>query len=237
MDKPYDKSSSKPKMPNEILTTMKQEVKIDSLKITNGRLKYCERFAIGSKPGIILINDINISAGRIANHTSRSDTTIILGDGLFMNTGKMKLFMAIPLESKDFSLRYSGSLSSMDVTKLNSFIEPSENQRVNSGFLKSARFNINVNAGHSSGNLLLEYNNLDISFIDKNTGSEKGIFNQISSLFGKIFVIRKANTSDDKGLMKVGLTKYIRNPDDYFFQFVWFALRNGIADVVGFPPK
>jgi hypothetical protein len=237
MDKPYDKSSSKPKMPNEILTTMKQEVKIDSLKITNGRLKYCERFAIGSKPGIILINDINISAGRIANHTSRSDTTIILGDGLFMNTGKMKLFMAIPLESKDFSLRYSGSLSSMDVTKLNSFIEPSENQRVNSGFLKSARFNINVNAGNASGNLLLEYNNLDISFIDKNTGSEKGIFNQISSLFGKIFVIRKANTSDDKGLMKVGLTKYIRNPDDYFFQFVWFALRNGIADVVGFPPK
>lgn len=154
-----------------------------------------------------------------------------------MNSGRMKLSMAIPLTSKDFSLRYSGSLSTMDVTELNSFIEPSENQRVNSGTLQSAKFNINVNSGYANGNLRLEYKNLDIAVIDKNTGSEKGVFNQITSLFGKIFIIRKTNMPDDKGLMKLGETKYTRNSDDYFFQFVWFALRNGIADVVGFPPK
>jgi hypothetical protein len=237
MDKSYDISSPKPKMPNELFASMRQKVKIDSLKITDGKLKYSERFAAGLNPAVISINKVNISAAAIVNHTQQTDTTIIHSDGLFMNTGRMKLFMAIPLESKDFSLRYSGSLGSMDVSELNSFIEPSENQHVNSGSLQSAKFNINVNAGHASGKLRLEYRDLEISVIDKKTGSEKGIFNQISSFFAKIFVIHKSNVPDEKGAIKIGETRYNRNPDDYFFQFVWFAIRNGIADIVGFPPR
>ena len=51
MDKPYDKNSTNPQMPNEVLSSIKEIVKIDSLKIINGRLKYCERFAIGTTPG------------------------------------------------------------------------------------------------------------------------------------------------------------------------------------------
>ncbi len=103
----------------------------------------------------------------------------------------MKLHMAIPLASKDFSLRYSGSLSTMDVTELNSFIEPGEHQRIKSGILQSASFNINVNSGHASGTLRVVYKDVTIAVLNKNTGSEKGIFNRIVSFFGKVFVIRR----------------------------------------------
>lgn len=108
MDKPYDKNSTNPQMPNEALTSMKQIVKIDSLKIINGRLKYCERFAIGATPGVITFNKINVSVSRITNDTAHPDTAIINAGGIFMNSGTMKLFMAIPLTSKNFSLQYSG---------------------------------------------------------------------------------------------------------------------------------
>jgi hypothetical protein len=124
----------------------------------------------------------------------------------------------------------------MDATRLNSFIEPGEHHRIKSGMLQSAMFNINVNSGHSTGSLRMAYKDLSIAVINKDTGSEKGIFDRIASLFGKLFVIRGTNMPDAKGAMKIGQTKYKRNPDDYFFQFVWFALRNGVADVVGFPP-
>ena len=142
--------------------------------------------------------------------------------------------MALLLASKDFSLRYSGSLSSMDVTLLNTFIEPGEHQRIKSGVLESAAFNINVNSGHATGNLHVVYKDLSIAVLNKNTGSEKGVFNKIISLIGKTFVIRGSNITDEKTLMKIGEIKYTRNPDDYFFQFVWFALRSGLGDVVGF---
>jgi hypothetical protein len=143
--------------------------------------------------------------------------------------------MAIPLTSKNFSLRYSGSFGVMDVTELNSFIEPAEHQRIKSGILQSAAFNITVISGCASGTLRAEYKDLTLAVINKETGSEKGIINRISSLFAKIFVIRGTNMPDDKGAMKIGETKYTRSPDDYFFQFIWFALRNGVADIVGFP--
>lgn len=237
MDKPYNKNSSNPKMPNEALSSMKEIVKVDTLKIINGELKYCERFAVKEVPGIITFNKVNVSVNGIANHTAHPDTAVIHADGLFMNSGTMKLFMTIPLTSTDFSLRYSGSLSTMDVTKLNAFIEPSEHQRIKSGILQSAAFNINVNSGHASGTLRVVYKDLSIAVLNKKTGSEKEIFNRILSFFGKIFIIRGINMPDEKGLIKIGEIKYTRNPEDYFLQFVWFALRNGLADVVGFPPK
>lgn len=237
MDKPYNKNSSNPQMPNEALSSMKEIVKVDSLKIINGRLKYCERFAVKAVSGVITFNKVNISVSGIANHTTHPDTAVIHGEGLFMNSGTMKLFMAIPLTSKDFSLRYSGSFSTMDVTKLNAFIEPSEHQRIKSGILQSAAYNINVNSGHANGTLRVLYKDLTIAVLNKDTGSEKGIFNRVLSFFGKIFIIRGTNMPDEKGLMKIGEIKYTRNPTDYFSQFVWFALRSGLADVVGFPKE
>ena len=237
MDKPYDKNSPNPQMPNEVLSSMKETVKLDSLKIINGRLTYSERYAVKAIPGVITFNKVNVSVSGIANHKAHPDTAVIHGEGLFMNTGAMKLFMAIPLSSKDFSLRCSGSLSTMDLTELNLFIEAGEHRRIKSGTLQSAAFTTDVISGNTSGTLRLVYKDLTIAVLNKDTGSEKGIFNQISSFFGKVFVIRRANMPDEKGLMKVGETKYTRSPDDYFLQFVWFALRNGLADVVGFPPR
>ncbi|MGD0338271.1 MAG: hypothetical protein ABSB78_05730 [Bacteroidota bacterium] len=236
MDKPYDKNSTNPQMPNEALSSMKELVKVDSVKIINGRLKYCERYAVEAIPGVITFNKVNISVSGIANHTAHPETAVIHGEGLFMNSGTMKLFMTIPLTSKDFSFRYSGSLSTMDVTELNQFIEAGEHQRIKSGILQSAEYTINVNSGHASGTLRVAYKDLTIAILNKKTGSEKGIFDRIVSFFGKIFVIRKTNMPDEKGLMKMGEVKYTRNPEDTFLQYLWFALRNSVADVVGFPP-
>lgn len=235
MDKPYDVNSPNPQMPNEVLSSMKETIKVDSLKIINGQLKYRERFVVKAIPGVITFTKANISASRIANHTAHSDTTIIQGEGLFMNSGTMKLFMAIPLTSKDFSLRYYGSLSTMDVTKLNAFIELGEYKRIKSGVIQSAMFNVNVNSGHASGTLRVAYKDLSIANLNKNTGSENGFFDRISSIIGKIFVIRGSNIPDENGVMKIGEIKYTRKAEDYFFQYAWFALRGGIADVVGFP--
>lgn len=235
MDKPYDKNSRNPQMPNEVLSSMKEIVKVDSLKITNGRLKYSERFAVRATPGVITFDKVNVSGSGIANLSTAPDTARIHANGIFMNSGIMKMNMEIPLTSKNFSLRYSGSLSKMDVTRLNAFIEPGEHHRIKSGTIHSAEYKINVNSGYANGTLRVLYKDLTIAILNKETGSEKGIFNRIISFFGKVFVIRGTNMPDEKGSMKIGEIKYTRNPQDYFLQFVWFALRSGVADVVGFP--
>jgi hypothetical protein len=234
MDKPSDKNSTNPQMPNEALSSIKGIVKVGSVKIINGRLKYCERYAVRAIPGVITFDKVNVSVSGIANHRAHPDTAVIHAEGLFMNSGTMILNMAIPLTSTDFSFRYSGSLSTMDVTELNIFLEPAEHRRIKSGILQSATFDINVDSGHANGALQVAYKGLSIAVLNKNTGSEKGIFDRITSLVGKIFVIRSTNMPNEKGLMKIGKIQYTRVPDDYFLQFAWFALRTGVKDVVGF---
>lgn len=234
MDKPYDKNSSNPQMPNEALSSMKGIVTVGRVIIVNGRLKYCERVAVKATPGVILFDKVNVSVSGIANHTAHPDTAVIDADGLFMNSGTMKLCMAIPLRSTDFSLRYSGSLSTMDVAGLNAFLEPTEHRWIKSGILQSATFDINVIAGHANGALRVVYKDLSIVVLNKNTGSRKGILDRISTLVGEVFVIRRTNMPDGKGSLKIGTIQYTRNPDDYFLQFAWFALRSGVQDVVGF---
>ncbi len=234
MDKPFDKITSNPQMPNEALSSIKEKIKIDSLNIINGRLKYSERYAVKAKPGIITFNKMNVFICGIANHSTHSDTTVINGEGIFMNSGKMKVLMKIPLTSPDFSLQYSGSLSAMNLIELNSFIEPAEHHQITSGNIESAEYNINVSSGKARGTLRTAYKDLSVSILNKNTGSKNGIFNQMKSLIGEMFVIRGTNMPDKNDDMKIGEIKYVRNPEDNFLQFVWFALRSGLADVVGF---
>jgi hypothetical protein len=154
-----------------------------------------------------------------------------------MNTDTLKLLMAVPLTSKEFSLQYSGSIGKMDASLFNTFIEPVEHKRIKSGTLHSAAFDINVKSGSATGTVAIVYNDLSIVMINSNTGSENGIFNKVASLFGKLFVIRSSNMPDGKGLIKTGEIKFVRKPVNTFFQFVWFALRSGVADLVGFPPE
>jgi len=233
-DKPKDESTPNPNMPNEILYSMKEIIKIDSLEIRNGHLKYSERFNVDAVPGVITFNKFNILASGFTNHSAQPETTIINGNGFFMNSTPMKMFMAIPLTSKEFSLQYSGSLGKMDVSELNIFLEPVENRHIKSGVIQSANYNINVNSGHASGNLRVAYNDLGIAISNKNTRIDQGLLNHISNFVGDMFIIRTTNLPDEKGLMKIGEINYTRNPGNYFFQYLWLSLRSGVGDVVGF---
>lgn len=233
-DKPCDENLSNPRMPNEFFSSIKEIINIDSMVIINGRLKYSERFDINAVPGIITFNKFNILASGFTNHTSQPETTIISGNGLFMNSATMNVFMAIPLSSKDFSLRYSGTLSKMDVSKLNVFLEPVENRHINSGVIQSATYNISVNSGQASGNLRVAYTDLSLAISNKDFGFDLGLFNHISNFVGNMFIIRTTNIPDENGLMKIGEINYKRNPEEYFFQYLWLSLRSGVADVVGF---
>ena len=233
-DKLSDEKAPNPHMPNEVFPLMKETIKIDSLEIINGHLKYSERFDINAAPGVITFNKFNISVSGIVNHTAQPETTIIRGDGLFMNSAAMKVFMALPLTSKEFSLRYSGTVGKMNVAELNVFLEPVENRQVKSGVIQSAAYTININSGQASGNLRVAYNDLAIAISNKTTRIDKGLLNHISNFVGHMFIIRTTNLPDAKGLMKTGEINYARDPGDHFFQYLWLSLRSGIGDVVGF---
>ncbi|MBL0174339.1 MAG: hypothetical protein IPP94_03570 [Ignavibacteria bacterium] len=237
MDKPYDAKSTPPQMPNEAFAAIRDSVRIDSVTVSGGSLNYCERIAVRGAPGVITFDRIAVKTGRISNTAAVPDTTIIHAEGRFMGSANMTMEMALPLSSTTFSLRYSGYLGHMQLTALNDFLVPCEHRRVTEGVMHAARYSVHVVSGKSRGTLRAEYTRLRISVLDAHTGSSKGIFNRIASFIGKVFVIRGSNMPGERGSLKLGTIRRTRKADDYFLQNLWFALRGGVADVVGFTEK
>jgi len=233
-DKPDSRDTSGPFMPNEILSSIKKTLQVDSLSIMNGRLKYSERFVFGSKPAFITFDNIQVLAEGISNHVGRGAALVIHAQGKFVKAGTMKLLITIPVASPEFSFHYSGSLSGMELSPINSFLEISDQMRIKTGVLQEATFDINVVSGRARGKLRGIYRDLTLAAIDEQTGSEKGFSDGITSFIANSLKIRGTNVPDKSGSIKIGEVKYVRVPDDPFIQFMWFALRTGVRDVLGF---
>ncbi len=234
MDTPYNKNSSRPLMPNEALLSINKITQVDSLNVMNGRLKYAERYILGSAPAEVTFDSIQMLAEGITNHAAPGATAVIRAQGNFMKTSTMKILMVIPVASPEISFQYSGSLGLMDLTRLNSFLEVGESLRIKSGILQNATFDVNVTASRANGKVRAMYRDLAIAVRDTPTGSEKGFSRRITSYMINIWEIRRANMPDKSGSLKIGGVKYTRKPDDTFFQLAWFSLRSGVGDVVGF---
>ena len=149
-----------------------------------------------------------------------------------MNAGTMKVLMTIPITPRDFSLHYSGSLSAMDLTRLDAFLDIAEHIRIKSGSAQEATFEVDVRAGRASGRVRAIYKDLDLALLNKQTGSAKGINNRVISFFTNVLKIRNSNAPDASGSMKEGEVNYTKRPEDEFQQFAWFALRTGVMDVI-----
>jgi hypothetical protein len=148
-----------------------------------------------------------------------------------MNAGLLKVLMTIPVNSPDFSLQYSGSLSAMDLTRLDAFLDIAEHTRIKSGSAEAAAFEIEVVADQARGRVRAIYRDLEIAVLNKRTGSETGLDSRVASFLANMLKVRTANGPGAAGAMKEGKVNYTRRPEDEFVEFVWAALWSGIVDL------
>ena len=231
-DKPVEPFVKSPLMVHEALAAIRQPLQVDSLSITNGRLTYRERVVAGADPGVLTFGAVSISVEGIANRGEASAAIQLRAQGDFMDAGVLKVLMTIPIAPSDFSFHYSGSLSAMDLTRLDAFLDIAERTRIKSGSAQEAAFDIEVTAGQARGQVRGIYKNLEIAVLDKQTDTEKGLDNRVASFLANLLKIRKSNAPDASGAMKEGEVNYTRRPEDEFLQFAWFALRTGVLDVI-----
>lgn len=232
LDKPVEPFVKSPLMVNDVLAAIGRPLEVDGLSIANGSLRYGERAVAGADPGVLTFSAVNLSAEGIANRGKAPAAIQIRAEGALMDTGKFKVLMSIPITPPDFSFHYSGSLSGMDLTNLDGFLDVDARTRIKSGTIKDAAFQIDVTAGQARGRVRAIYENLEIAFLDARTGAENGFDSRVASFLAKALKFRSSNAPDASGLSKEGDVNYTRRPDDGFQQFAWFALRTGILDII-----
>ena len=203
-DKPPAPFVKSPLMVHEALASIRQPLQVDSLSITNGHFRYCERLAVGADPAVLTFGAVSLSVEGIANRGEPTAAIQLRGQGDLMDAGTMKVLMTIPITPSDFSLHYSGSLSAMDLTRLNAFLDIAEHTRIKSGSAQEATFEIDVTAGQARGRVRAIYKDLDIAVLGKQTGSEKGLNNRVASFLANVLKIRNSNAPDASGVDEGG---------------------------------
>jgi hypothetical protein len=231
-DKPVEPFVRSPLMVHEALAALRQPLQVDGLSLTNGHLTYRERVHAGGDPGVLTFGAVSISVEGIDNRAQATAAIRLQGQGDLMDAGTLKVRMSIPITPPDFSLHYSGSLSAMDLTRLDAFLDIAEHTRIKSGIAHEAAFEIDVTAGQARGHVRGIYENLEIAVLDKQTGTEKGLDNRVASFLANVLKIRNANAPDESGSSQEGKVNYTRKPEDEFLQFAWFSLRSGVLDLI-----
>jgi len=231
-DKPARPFVRRPPMVPEALAAIPRPLQIDSLSVANGHLTYSERVRAGDDPGVLTVGAVSVTVENIANRVEASAAILVRAQGDLMDTGTIKVAMSIPITPADFSFHYSGSLSAMDLTRLNAFLEIAEHARIRSGSAKEATFEIDVSAGQARGRVRAIYENLEVAVLDKQTGSANGLDDRVASFLANELKFRSSNAPDASGAAREGKVDYTRKPADTFLKFVWYALRSGALDAI-----
>jgi len=231
-EKPPGPFVKSPLMVNEALAAIRLPVRVDSLRITDGRVAYRDRVAPGAAPGVLTFTEVNLGAEGITNRGQTADSIVLRAQGKMMDAGLLKMRLAVPAASPDLSFKCSGSLGAMDLTRLGPFLSIVEHYDISSGRAIGAEFWITVASGRARGRVQANFSDLTIAVLDKSTGSEKGLDNRIASFLANQFKIRGTNSPEASAPMKVGRVNYRRKPSDTFLQVVWYALKSGVLDVI-----
>jgi len=231
-DKPVRTSGPRPLMVNEALARIRPPLQVDLLSINDGFLNYGERVVAGAAPGVLTFTALNLRAKDISNRGGASATIRLKAQGKLMDAGTLKVMMTIPLKGPDVSLRYSGTLSSMDLTRLDAFLDRAEHIRIKSGRVSEVAFEVQVIAGQAHGRVHASYRDLKMAVLDQATGTEKGLGNRLASFLMNAFRLRHGNGPDTAGAVKEGKVDYQKKLDDTFMQVVWFSLRSGVLDLI-----
>ena len=231
-DKPVGPFVKRPLMAHEALFSIRKLVQVDSLVITNGRLSYAERVVAGAAPGVVTFTAVDMRAEGITNRGKGSVAILLRMQGNLMNAGLLKVLMTIPVNSRDFSLHYSGTLGAMDLTRLDAFLDIAEHIRIKSGSVKELTYKVDVASGRARGHVRAVYKDFKVAILDRQNGTEYGLVNQFATFMANSFKLRSSNARDAAGELREGEVNYIRKPGDEFMQFVWFAVRSGVLNAI-----
>lgn len=233
-EKSEDAKAPDPRMPGEILESFGVPLRIDSVSLDGGRLRYAERFDTSSSAATLTCEGIVMTAAGIGNQAGGGDTMTIRGRAILMGSAEIVVGMSIPIATPQLSFRYSGRLGPMELREFNPYVERSDQLRVKTGVLHRMAFDVDVTAGMASGEVRLEYTDLKVVAINDRTGSESGVVNTAVSFIANNIKLRTTNIPDRSGAMKAGTVEYRRKRGDAFLEYAWLSVRSGISDLVGF---
>ncbi len=201
-------------------------VYIDTVHAVNGFLRYHEFYSEDNREGYVLFSQINLKAYPFQNITAE-DSLFIRTHALFMGTTNFDLEIDFSLQD-DAAHVLSGTLGRMDLPTINEPLGDLVMLRLQQGEMEQLNFWFYADNHASAGNLIMIYNNLEVSFLsDQDTRIRRR--DRFRSFIANTFAVRSNNPANNP---RSGEIEYERDPDRSMFSYWLRSLATGLEDTV-----
>jgi hypothetical protein len=196
---------------------------VDSVNIRTSSIVY-EEFPVNeTHAGKIFFNALDAKLRSISTDGT-SDASMHV-TARFMDAGDLKASFTFPME-KNKPYTVMGSLRHFQLKSINTMLTPLEHLKMETGNLRDMNFQFNYNEYRSTGSLVIDYSNLRLSVLQKNSPDINVFATFVANTLLK-------NTMDNSisELKRTGDIIFMRDPYEGIFGYWWKSLREGIKSV------
>jgi hypothetical protein len=223
--------------PQAVLRDAATEIQIDTLTGA-GLVSYRERDSSAATPGTLTFGSLRLHGYNFSTDPTRMSAATpfrLVGDALLMGTGAMHVEWDVPLLSRDFAMRWHGSLGPMDPRAMNSFLPDAIGMRFNGGRFEGATWEANVSKGLATGTLSPRWHGMHVSLpgVARNdSGVVGGIIRGIAKLAANTFGIRGDNDTigGHKPMDARIAHQWIKH--ETLPEFIWVQLRDPLLRIL-----
>ena len=199
----------------------------DSILIENGSIKYAERVKNSKDDGAVTFSQLHAKIYCLSTVDRLIDRqTTMHAEARVMNEGWLKADFIFPNQKFPHVNQASGTLSSMPMKAFNSIVTQNASVFVEDGYLKQLTFNFTYNNNQSNGDLIFEYDDLNVHVLDRDDNSTK----KIQSLITNTFLLHKKNLREDKSFRE-GTISFERDQKKSIFNYWWKSILSGIKSI------
>lgn len=231
---PPDADGAPPKMPHEAFRALQRAVRIDTIRVSDGHIRYAELAEKGTQPGAISFENVFASIYNVTNDADRmtpATPVVIDATTRVAGAGRLQTTIRLPLLTPHLSVSYQGHLGPMDARAFNETFVNLAGIRIESGHVDSLRFEAKAQRGVATGTLRGVYRNLEVETLDKATG-DRGVGERIKTLFLNNIALESSNLPASDTLRGVSID-HTHKEGHSFFKFLWLSVRSGLFSLIG----
>jgi hypothetical protein len=225
--KPFFATAVKP-LPTNAFQKLKVGFKIDTLKVSEGRISYTEKSRITGKEGTINFSQLNALVRNVKNIDLRQDDSLyIRASTRFMDSANVRLRVRESYRDTLAGFVLTSQVSPFHTSILNKALVPMVSVDFKSGFVDTLYMRAIGREYLSLGSMKFLYHDLKVEFLDKEDTSRHSLKNQFLKFAANTFVVRTNNTK------RTGEIYYARDRNRAVFQYWVKMILSGVTTSVG----
>lgn len=210
---------------SKMLRELPFELTVESLKISDGSIKYEERVKEENMGGSIDFKKLDADISNVSNTHKSPVKTYLKITAEFMDKTPITVNWSFDVQNKNDQFIFKADVGNLHADELNSFTEPNLKVKLE-GDAHKTYFTLNGNNETSTTDLKINYSDFRVTVLQKD-GEKK---NKVLSAIANILISKDSEKNGDN--YKEGKAEATRDKTKSVFNFLWISVKNALTNAL-----